>query len=350
MKSTTQIKMKSITQIKTARYATTIDYSDDEYWEDRVHVLAMPDFEQGNFTLLDELHRMLAIVRAAFREKVLLLDASSGYLYPDVLACIILSFLPLPHKPIIALAGEMYNPNGGLRGKLERLIMRLADRSITHYIAWSSEELDVFPRLWNVNPAKMRYSTFFYTFSDEDLAEPLPPTEDYVFAGGNAHRDYETLLEVARQMPERRFIFATHRLNGRTDLPPNVTAQQVPQEEYVRLMRAAAAVVVPMKRGMLRSAGQQTYLNAMALGKPTIVNRVFGVDDHVEDGKTGLVVDGSAEGYVRALRWVFDRANTPLVSRMRSAAKRTVRAKYDYAHHLRRLLEILDEAYRERYG
>ncbi|NWF70642.1 MAG: glycosyltransferase [Chloroflexi bacterium] len=333
------------------QYATTIDYSDNEVWKARVRIIELPDSDTHNrFSLLLELYQVLLITKAVFKEQVLLLDASSGTLYPELLACVLIGLLPIRHQPIIALAGEMYNPNGGLRGKLERLLIRLADRAITRYIAWSSEELEVFPRLWKVSPAKMRHCRFFYTFSEADIAYPLPPAEDYIFAGGNAHRDYEPLLEVARRMPERRFVIATNRLNGRADLPPNVTAKAVAHEEYVHLMRSAAAVVIPIKQGLMRSAGQQTYLNAMALGKPTIINRVFGVGDLVEDGKTALVVDGSPAGYLRALDWVFDPANAAAVSHMCQDARGTVRNHFDYAHHLYSLLEILDEAYQERYG
>ena len=164
-----------------------------------------------------------------------------------------------------------------------------------------------------------------------------------MFAGGNSHREYEPLIEAARQLPEHRFVLATDRLQG-IDLPPNLTAAPVPHHEFVRLMYGAAAVVVPMRQGMRRAVGQQTYLNAMWLERPTIVSDILGVHDHIENGKTALIVDGSMAGYVRALHWVFDPDNQEQVVRMCQNGRQAVVGQFTFENHAARLLEIIDEA------
>ena len=72
-------------------------------------------------------------------------------------------------------------------------------------------------------------------------------------------------------------------------------------------MAGAKLIVVPMRNGTLRSGGQQTCLNAMLLGKPTIaVGRRWAVD-FIADGEDGLIVDyEDPEGLRRAIRWVLD--------------------------------------------
>jgi glycosyltransferase involved in cell wall biosynthesis len=62
-----------------------------------------------------------------------------------------------------------------------------------------------------------------------------------------------------------------------------------------------------MQPGLLHSGGQQTCLNAMYLGKPTIaVGRKWAVD-FITDGEDGLIVDyGDLRGLQRAVRWVLD--------------------------------------------
>jgi glycosyltransferase involved in cell wall biosynthesis len=72
-------------------------------------------------------------------------------------------------------------------------------------------------------------------------------------------------------------------------------------------MAGAKLIVIPMRKDTLRSGGQQTCLNAMMLGKPTIaVGRRWAVD-FITDGEDGLIVDyEDPEGLRRAIRWVLD--------------------------------------------
>jgi glycosyltransferase involved in cell wall biosynthesis len=83
---------------------------------------------------------------------------------------------------------------------------------------------------------------------------------------------------------------------------PNLTAGPVPHAEFLRLLADARACVVPLAASV-RSAGQQTYLNAMALGKPCVVTEAPGVRDLVVDGVTGWIAPADPAG----LRAVLDR-------------------------------------------
>jgi glycosyltransferase involved in cell wall biosynthesis len=63
-------------------------------------------------------------------------------------------------------------------------------------------------------------------------------------------------------------------------------------------MAGSLMVVVPLKGGLLHSGGQQTYLNAMRMGKPVIVCSPA-AGDYIEHWKTGVVL---STGDVNALR------------------------------------------------
>jgi glycosyltransferase involved in cell wall biosynthesis len=108
-------------------------------------------------------------------------------------------------------------------------------------------------------------------------------------------------------------------------------------------MRASAAVVVPLKQGLNRAAGQQTYLNAMRLEKPTIVTNSLGVNNYIKNGVTALIVDGSTNSYVDAIHRVFDPSHADEINAMRQAARRAVLRHYTFDNHVERLLEFLDE-------
>jgi hypothetical protein len=289
-------------------------------------------------------HYFFRILGTARSASVMLLNSSSGKLYPELIASAALGFVPRRRRPIIAMMGSMWDVEPGLKYQMERIFVRLANRAIDRFIVQSSEELTVFPKTWGIEPPKMRLCLYFYTFTEEDLAAPAPEPGDYIFAGGNSHRDYEPLVEAARQMPDLKFLIATSRLRSGPGLPSNVTVRDVPHAEFVQLMRAARAVVVPMRPMRTRAAGQQTYLNAMLLRKPTVIKDSFAVHDHVRDKENALIVDGSPQSYVDAIRWVLDPANADRVARLCEEAHRSAKNDFSFEKHVSCLLSTMDEA------
>lgn len=327
--------------MKDIKFTTSIDYSDYPRFASGAHrVLDSPN---DHPTLREQVRMFFRILRAARQDSTLVLRSSWAKLNVDVLAGACIGLWPRQYRPIIVLTGCMWEPENGVRHLIERLVVKLLDRAVCLYAVQSSEELTIFPETWHVSAKKTRLCPYFFTFTAQEINTPPLFAGDYVFAGGNSHRTYEPLLAAARQLPDISFILATDRLAG-VDLPPNVKASPVPHQEFVHLMVGAAAVVVPSRQGMRRAVGQQTYLNAMWLGKPTIISDGLGVRDHVEDGVTGLIVDGTADGYLRALQWVFNPEHARSVEEMRENGRLRVREQFTFERHAERLLEIIEEA------
>ncbi len=264
----------------------------------------------------------------------------TGGLHPDVLALAAIGLWPA-RRPTIVLMGEMWQPDPGLRGLIQRTLVRLADRAVRLYAVFSHDERELFPANWGVDPAKIRIVHYFASIREADLDGPVC-SEGFVFSGGTSMRDYEPLLAAARELPDVRFVLATDQLEGRHDLPPNVQAGRVSHREFMNLLRKASVVVVPLRGGLRRGAGQQTYLNAMWLGKPVVVSRAPAVVDHIDDGRTGVVVDGSPASYAEAIRDLLDDPDTARA--IGAAAAREVRGRFTYRRHIDGMLDVLDEA------
>ncbi len=78
-------------------------------------------------------------------------------------------------------------------------------------------------------------------------------------------------------------------------------------DEFRQAMASARVVVVSMQGGLLHLGGQQTYLNAMAMGKAVIVGEDRGAPDYIVDGVSGLIVPpGDVRRLEEALRKVLD--------------------------------------------
>ena len=323
-------------------FVTTLDYPDHAEFLNRSRILSA-----GNGTsVIDKLKFVMEILRAAKGTRALLLDSSS---HSNLLASICLGFYSKSRRPVVVMAEDMWQKDSGLQGLIQKIILRLADRAIFRYAPLSTEEFPLFSAAWGLPENKLRFLPYFYTFTEKDLSAPPPPLENFIFAGGNAHRDYLPLIKAIENLPEYEFVIASHLLDGMS-LPPNVKAKQVPRPEFIRLMRASRAVIVPIRKDLVRSTGHQTYLNGMLLRKPTIITNTLGVHEYTLNGKNAIIVDGSAEGYVQAIRKVMDPANNLQIEAMCKTAQESVLREYSFENHCKRLLEILDEAIDDYYS
>jgi len=217
-----------------------------------------------------------------------------------------------------------------------RVAIRVVDSSRVVYCVLSSAELELFPRTWGVDPRRVVFTPFCVTL---EAREPAGD-DGSVFAGGESLRDYVPLLAAARGLPARVTI-ASGSVTRPT--PENVVAGRVPHERFGELLRGCRVVVVPLARGIERSAGQQTYLNAMAAGKLVIVTDSPGARDYVDDGVTGLVVPpGDGTALRGALDWCLDDRNAAEHDAMRGRALEQARSRFSLDAYFERLLRVVE--------
>jgi glycosyltransferase involved in cell wall biosynthesis len=94
----------------------------------------------------------------------------------------------------------------------------------------------------------------------------------------------------------------------RTDnLPSNVSIVSVSHEEFIRLMAGAKAVVLPFRAGLLQAGGQQTFLNAMSMGKVVIAADDSTAEDYITNGVDGIVLSpGDVSSLTEAIASVIE--------------------------------------------
>jgi glycosyltransferase involved in cell wall biosynthesis len=186
-------------------------------------------------------------------------------------------------------------------------------------------QVDLYARTLGVSTDKFACVFYHTTLNGYHgpRADLLPVQQgDYLFSGGG-FRDYATLLEAAGQLPCRTVIATRdqsyfHNLK----IPANVEIVTTSHEEFFRLMAGARAVVLPLHSGVLHPGGEQSYLNAMAMGKLVVVAADFGADEYITNGVDGMVVPAGNSAALRdcLLNLLANRLD---VEAMGSAAKRT---------------------------
>lgn len=227
-----------------------------------------------------------------------------------------------------------------------RLGLKLVDSKRVRYTVKATEELELLPEIWGMDRARVVLTPYGHTLSEEELAA-TPSHDGGVFAGGNALRDYDTLLNAARELQAPVTIATSLEVGER---PANVQVVAVhPHERFIDLMRDAQVVVVPFRAGIKRASGMDTYLSAMGLGNLVIVSECPGVRDYIEDGQTGLIVPPADPVALRAaLDWALDPGNSAEVEAIRERAREVARERFTFARHAELLLDVVDEAVAQR--
>lgn len=206
----------------------------------------------------------------------------------DTIFALLNSFIPKRLRPIcIKIDCLWYEKEKSYQRKLKIIFLKWIDRSIDKYIVWASREIDAYSYAFKLPKQKFRFLHYHTTL---DKCSYEISDEGYLFSGGNYSRDYKTLIEAVRPLNINLLIGSTrpeifHGIN----LPPNVTVKGFTHDEYIQKMASCKINIVPLETHHLHSGGQQTFLNSMFLGKPTIITDPEGAKDYVNDGIDGLL-------------------------------------------------------------
>jgi glycosyltransferase involved in cell wall biosynthesis len=202
-----------------------------------------------------------------------------------------------------------------LHGLVERfgkfMLLRLQS-PFTHYCFLARSEVADFIADAKVDSARVHFTEYCSTISDEELEylEELDcgePRQPYIFSGGNSSRDYSLLSEAVAGTGMKVVVATTRKMHW----PAEITAGPMSHIDFMRAMALSTGVAVVLDAQSRRSVGQQTYLNAMRLGRPVIVNEAPGVLDHLVPNQTAIVVPPRDPAALRqALQRVLDPANT----------------------------------------
>lgn len=178
---------------------------------------------------------------------------------------------------------------------------------------------------------------------------------DYVLAVGRENRDYETLVEAARLLDLPLIIVASSLWSsqglslGAGDLPSCVTVRSefVSYADLRALYAGARLVVVPL-RPSLYAAGVNGVLEAMAMGRASVVTQSPGLAEYLQDEATNLVVPPhSPDALADAVARLWNDA--PLRQTLGQAARARVQDKMGMDTYAERVAELVRSAMPSRF-
>jgi glycosyltransferase involved in cell wall biosynthesis len=239
-----------------------------------------------------------------------------------------------------------------------RQLLRLSAGKHTCFGFLSTEEVALVTREARLRPGTVRFTAFCSQLPLEMVgelnriaadqrsadearaAEAGPERPVRFFAGGNSLRDYETLIAAVARL-DGEYIVATS--NAVPGVPAHVKLGPLSHHDFFREMMRSDVVIVPLLPIEGRSVGQQTYMNALALGKPLIVADCIGVRDHLMPDVHAKVVPPSDPVALRAaIEWMLVPANRDARVAMARAGL-ALASQMTFAHYAARLCDVLRE-------
>ena len=258
----------------------------------------------------------------------------------DLWFALLQTILPFRRKPTMMIDCLWYERQNRFVQLAKKLMMQIADRSVDKYCVWASREIKAYARAFELPEEKFVFVPYHTTLEGRTVETR---DDGYLFAGGDSGRDYETLIRAVTGLPITLHV-ASMRPESlqRLTTAPNIVFRRYSPDEFLQMMACCTINIVPLTGGLLHSSGQQTFLNSMWMGKPTIVADPAGACDYIEDGTDGILVE---PGVPEALRESILRllSNPGLAQEMGQRAQRKVRAGYSTEDHLRRIVGLAAE-------
>lgn len=320
---------------------TTLKATSDASWSGRTHWIAPPS--DGDRTWA------LRLAWRARRSSGVVLRGTTGAAdhYRDLIAAVAVRLIA-PGVPVVVSDATITPPGRGTRSTAfvsgvatlaARALIRSADSSRVTWCVLSRAEVARFPLTWGIRRGRVVFTPFNHTLYRGEKRWDLP-TGSHLFSGGNSLRDFDLLASAVEGTGARLVVASSSWSHPGAD---GIEASAMSHEEFMRAMATSRAVVLALQPAP-RSTGQQTYLNAMAFGRPTIVTDSDGVRDHIVDGLTGVVVEPTVEAVRSALLDVLDPGRADHYRRMGERARRVVRRDFTDRVYRARLLELVTDA------
>ncbi len=162
---------------------------------------------------------------------------------------------------------------------------------VDRFVILSNFERDVYSKLFHL--PKDRFEVVLWGMTPPVVDSPEVPLEqnEYLCAIGGNGRDYATLIEAARLLPQIRFVLVVRpdSLQG-LELPPNIKVYvQLDLGKTLNILLHSRFMTLPLLDSQT-PYGHITMVNAMYLGKAFIVTDSAGVSDYLEGGRNALSV------------------------------------------------------------
>jgi glycosyltransferase involved in cell wall biosynthesis len=223
-----------------------------------------------------------------------------------------------------------------------------AGASIQTFQCLSRRQASMLTERFGIPPNKIQ---LLYWHIDHCFFHPMPEVQvqNQICSAGMASRDYATLISATRDLDIDVKIAADspwfkQELNiSQSDLPVRVEARSYGTYQLLRQLYAESLFVVVPLFDVPFSAGYTVILEAMAMGKATIVSRIKQQDDFIIDGWNGLyVTPGNIPELHDRIQFLIQHPDE--ARRLGANARKTIEDRFTLEHYAQRMRSAVHDA------
>lgn len=240
--------------------------------------------------------------------------------------------------PKLILVNLVLGKKQGVR-QIYDLMLRMGLQKVTAITVSSRDAVGIYTQRFGFRERFHFIPDAIYTFDHRRGQQG-----HFIFSGGASFRDWYTLIEAARRVPEKRFLIVAggpNRWLKQPGLPRNVEVSyfaDVPRSEFDQTLSEAEFVVIPLLYEDV-PGGQFTLMHAMEYGKAIIATSTIGTREYVEDGASGLLVKAQdVDDLVSKIKLLSN--DNDMLNRLGENAKAAVK-QYDVNHFAKEFLRLL---------
>ncbi|MBI5788363.1 MAG: glycosyltransferase family 4 protein [Candidatus Schekmanbacteria bacterium] len=246
---------------------------------------------------------------------------------------------PWHKRPQLMLDFMLDEKQPSLIWQIKRQIQKRLLQKVDRILIFSRQELEEYSRLLDIPQNKFQF-VYYHT----NIIEPhlVSRHGGYIFAAGNAGRDYATLLKALEGTDIPTIIVTSPANLAGLKTPPSVKVfYNIPYDKYLELLNNARIVVVPLHK-RVRSVGMVVMMEGMALGKPVVVSCACSLKEYIEDGKNGFMVEvNDATALREKIFYLLD--NPQEAARIGTQALEDIKNRWTFNHYVSEVLKIARE-------
>lgn len=164
----------------------------------------------------------------------------------------------------------IYKPKHGLVGKIYHWLFKSAvsSRYVKSIFVFSETEIAHYSKIFPEAKDKFHFVTLGIPMDRTDYSDNALSQEKYYFSTGFSNRDYDFLIKVFDNIPQKLKIACP---NLKQEVPDNIEIlQHCFGLDMKKQMFNSHAVLIPLK-DLNVSSGQLVFITAMQMGKPIII-------------------------------------------------------------------------------
>ena len=173
-------------------------------------------------------------------------------------------------------------------------------RDVDRFIMFSQLEVRIYPRLFGHSPDRYQMVPWCSERPVFDEAAPRIVEGEYIAAMGGEGRDYKTLFDAIKDLPDIKLVVVTSpECVKRLDVPTNVIVfTTIPYVDAMNIAFHSEFMVTPLISDKV-AAGHGTLIAQFLLEKASIVTEAETMDGYCEDGINSLTVPAGDSSAMR---------------------------------------------------